>query len=80
MLTRLPDQESSVPDIRGGELGLGLIGFGGAKAGVEVERFPPVVAGLDRVAVGLAGAGEAAMRACLFQWRASFGCEPERVA
>ena len=44
---------------------------------VAGEGFLPVVPGLERVAVGVVGAGEAAVRAGLLPWRAGLGCEPE---
>lgn len=60
-----------------GEAGADFVGFGGADGGVAGEGFLPVVPGLKRVAIGLAGAGEAVVRACLLQWQAGLGCEPE---
>jgi len=44
------------------EPGADLVGFGGADGGIAGEGFPPVVPGLNRVADGLAGAGEPAVR------------------
>jgi hypothetical protein len=37
-----------------------------------------VIPSLNRVTVSLAGAGEAAVRAGLLQWRVGLGCEPQR--
>jgi len=59
------------------ELGTDFAGFGGADGVVAGEGLLPVVPGLDRVAVGVVGAGEAAVRAGLLQWRADLGGEPE---
>jgi hypothetical protein len=60
-----------------GEAGADVAGFGGADRGVAGEGFLPVVPGLNRVAVGLAGAGDAAVRASLLPWQAGLGCEPQ---
>ena len=43
----------------GGELGADFAGFGSADGGVAGEGLLPVVAGLIRVPVGVAGVGEA---------------------
>jgi hypothetical protein len=43
------------------------------------EGFLPVVPGLGWIAVGLAGSGEAAVRAGLPQRRAGLCCDPEGV-
>jgi hypothetical protein len=61
----------------GGEPGADFVGFGGADGGVVDEGLLPVVPGLNRVAVGLAGAGEAAVRAGLPLRGAGLGCELE---
>jgi hypothetical protein len=60
-----------------GEPAADFVGFGCADGGVAGEGFLPVVPGLKRVAVSLAGAGEAAVRAGLLQRRVGLGCEPE---
>ena len=60
-----------------GEPGADFVGFGSADGLISGEGLLPVVPGLTRVAVGLAGAGEAAVRAGLFLRRAGLGCEPE---
>jgi hypothetical protein len=60
-----------------GEPGTDLAGFGGTDGVVAGERLLPVVPGPHQVAVGLVGAGEAAVGAGLLPWRAGLGCEPE---
>ena len=61
-----------------GDTGTDFVGFGRADGGVAGEGFPPVVPGLNRVAVSMAGAGETGVRAGLLPRRAGFACEPER--
>ncbi|HSZ42842.1 MAG TPA: hypothetical protein VK817_23015 [Trebonia sp.] len=58
-----------------GEQEAHFAGFGGADCGVAGKCFPPVVPGLRRVAVGLVGAGEAAVRAGLLRLGAGLGRE-----
>jgi hypothetical protein len=54
-----------------------FVDFGGADGGVAGEGFLPVVPGLERVTVGLTGAGEAAVRASLLPWRVGPRYQPQ---
>jgi hypothetical protein len=60
-----------------GEPGTDFAGFRGADDGVAGEGFLPVVPGLNRVAIGVAGASESAVRAGLLPWGVGLGCEPQ---